>query len=456
MGEAHTEGREAPGPPIAEQRALLVREALASYAPADSLTVGEAGRLLGLSEALLRRRIQAGQLLHETGRRGGREVRLIRVVDLLAAFGSPARSSPERSEATAQVPRSTSGDQALLELRQERDQLLERCSDLDGRLALQSVERQEMRPLGAPTQGQWLELESLVARRFVWWRRPATLGWVASVAILVWLWDGADDDRVLAQERMVETLSEHRLAREQFSGQLAQWRDQARETQGVLDQERRSATLDRSRFDERLREAHSQAEKIGGMVREDRLLFEGDRLQWAALLEDSQRALDRRDSAWQVEVRRSEDQQALLRRELATRDEKLRAERERNARADLARREQEEQTQARQAALVQALEGQLQAARSQSEQFQGDLQHMGALQADQEARIATGLERLEQMRAAQEARFRDEQWRAQVQSRFSTLGRWFAGWAPRIQQEVLKGARTPEPDAPAADPGGQG
>lgn len=53
-----------------------------SLDPSEALTVSEAARLVGVSEAALRRKIQSGSLLHEVGRRGGREVQLVRLFDL--------------------------------------------------------------------------------------------------------------------------------------------------------------------------------------------------------------------------------------------------------------------------------------------------------------------------------------------------------------------------------------
>jgi len=78
--------------------------------PAAALTVAEAAGLAGVSEAALRRRIQGGEILHEVGRRAGREVQLVRLVDLLEAYPDllqpvrpPAQAAPPR-EAPPEVP----------------------------------------------------------------------------------------------------------------------------------------------------------------------------------------------------------------------------------------------------------------------------------------------------------------------------------------------------------------
>jgi len=63
--------------------------------PSTALTVGQAARLAGVSEATLRKRIQSGKLLHEVGRRGGREVQLVRLVDLADVYPALADRDPE-------------------------------------------------------------------------------------------------------------------------------------------------------------------------------------------------------------------------------------------------------------------------------------------------------------------------------------------------------------------------
>lgn len=62
--------------------------------PSTALTVGEAARLAGVSEATVRKRIQSGRLLHEVGRRGGREVQLVRLVDLADVYPQLAGREP--------------------------------------------------------------------------------------------------------------------------------------------------------------------------------------------------------------------------------------------------------------------------------------------------------------------------------------------------------------------------
>ena len=454
MGESHIHAPESPDLVEPEERAAHVRKALEGHAPADLFTVGEAAQLLALSEALLRRRIKSGRLLHEMGRRGGREVRLIRVVDLLDLFGRSGRASAgDPGSGPTAEPEPPAGE-ALLQLRAERDQLLERCDDLDGRLTLLALERQEVAAAGSPSRSQWLELESVVARRFVWWRRPSTLGWMASVAALFWLWTEADDARILAQDQVVGVVQEHRLVREQFTAQLSEWRDEARGTQEVLAQERRDAARDRTLFDERLQDSHGQAESARVIVREERLRFEVDRSRWSDLLEDTQRTLGVRDEAWRAAVASNETQQVAFQVELAARDDVLREERVRNARRDLERREREAQDQARQAALIEALEGQIVAAQAQSSLFKGDLDRMGALADQQEARISEGLERMEQMQLAQDRRLQEAEMRFRIRSQLGDLGHWLALWGPRLHVEALLGARTRGARGPADEPEG--
>ncbi|MEE8468737.1 MAG: hypothetical protein V3T22_09790 [Planctomycetota bacterium] len=63
--------------------------------PSTALTVGEAARLAGVSEATVRKRIQSGRLLHEVGRRGGRGVQLVRLVDLADVYPELTGRDPE-------------------------------------------------------------------------------------------------------------------------------------------------------------------------------------------------------------------------------------------------------------------------------------------------------------------------------------------------------------------------
>jgi hypothetical protein len=277
---------------------------------------------------------------------------------------------------------------------------------------------------------------------------------MASVAALFWLWTGADDARILAQDQVVGVVQEHRLVREQFTAQLSEWRDEARGTQEVLAQERRDAARDRTLFDERLQDSHGQAESARVIVREERLRFEVDRSRWSDLLEDTQRTLGVRDEAWRAAVASNETQQVAFQVELAARDDVLREERVRNARRDLERREREAQDQARQAALIEALEGQIVAAQAQSSLFKGDLDRMGALADQQEARISEGLERMEQMQLAQDRRLQEAEMRFRIRSQLGDLGHWLALWGPRLHVEALLGARTRGARGPADEPEG--
>ena len=448
MGESQIH---APGPSGRDEsgpRPAHVRQALEGHDLSDLLTVGQAGRLLGISEALLRRRIKSGRLLHETGRREGREVRLIRVVDLMDGFGS-SRSDPFGMPAAgpAVAPEQPAVGE-LQELRTERDQLLERCADLDERVAVLALERRELSPAGGPSRSQWLELESVVANRFVWWRRPATLGWMVSVGALFWLWCGAEEARILAKDQVVGLIEEHREVRGQFLRQLGEWRDDAVDTQEALAHERRAAARDRTLFDERLSDAQGHADDARAVVREDRLRFEGERLRWSGVLEETQQALGQRDAAWRASLAINGDQQAAFRVELAARDAELREERERNARDDLVRRERETEEHAKQGVLIEALEGQLGVAQAHTSRFTGELERMGVLADEQEARITAGLERMEQMQAARDAQAKEAEVRARIRTQLGGLGRWLVLWAPRLHAGALGAARTDDGERP--------
>ncbi len=62
---------------------------LRDLAPSAALTLAEAARVVGVAEAELAALVQSGALLSETARRAGKDVRVVRVVDLRDLFEEP-------------------------------------------------------------------------------------------------------------------------------------------------------------------------------------------------------------------------------------------------------------------------------------------------------------------------------------------------------------------------------
>ena len=83
--------------------------------PSTAVTVEEGARLVGTTEESLRGRVEVGEILHETARRGGREVILIRLFDLLDAYPvegtGVSAARPDRAGSPAAEPVDQAVDQ---------------------------------------------------------------------------------------------------------------------------------------------------------------------------------------------------------------------------------------------------------------------------------------------------------------------------------------------------------
>jgi len=255
--------------------------------------------------------------------------------------------------------------------------------------------------------------------------------------MLAWLWNGAEGDRELAQERLNFTLGQQQLARDRLTAQVGEWREQARVTKLELDRDRQAAAMERTRFEERVLAAHTAAQDAHGQVREERVRFEGDRQRWEDLLAESQRDLRSQGALWRTEIENSAEQQQHFQAELAKRDQARREDQARAAQADNARAMREAESRDQQVILVTELKGQVQASRLQTEQLQEELQRMTSLQDEQEARIAAGLAQWEQLRADESARERALALRVGAKS----LGQWLVLWFPRIHGAAVQRAR---------------
>lgn len=80
--------------PSASGEARGGRGSLWDLAPSTLLAVAEAAELVGVPRAELERRLDTGDLLFETDPRRGRDVRLVRVVDLRDAFEAAGEAQP--------------------------------------------------------------------------------------------------------------------------------------------------------------------------------------------------------------------------------------------------------------------------------------------------------------------------------------------------------------------------
>ncbi len=247
--------------------------------PTSAVTVSEAAELAGVSPGRVREAIRGGQLLHETGRRRGRQVTLVRVVDLAALWPAALDGGEEDSASPAAAPseareereeRQERGEERELrreedrslavrlaavqaanealefqvrDLRLQRSDLKDQMSDLRGRLTLVERERQAGTAALLMAQRRLLELEAappatpahaapVLPPRRPGWRTVSV--WAAGAGLVLWtiasLRTDARDAREEARLQRGDlslTLDEGRRDRARFYRELAHWREAA-------------------------------------------------------------------------------------------------------------------------------------------------------------------------------------------------------------------------------------
>jgi hypothetical protein len=256
--------------------------------PARLLSVGEAARLVGVSESTLRRLIKDGQILYEVARGDGRERPMVRLVDLRDAYperlGAPAERAPAPAAGPAHGPAQRVAEAApgktvvqlaavqaardalagqVADLHVQRDDLKEQCSDLRGRLTIVERERQAGTAGLLLAQKRLLEIEAASAPPPApWFARGSTWGFAGVIVVLAWFLRGqVVVARELGGQRagLADALDSERAARagdaQAFERGLGEALDAAR---AALLGERDAARDERARFASELEEARAR------------------------------------------------------------------------------------------------------------------------------------------------------------------------------------------------------
>lgn len=313
--------------------------------PGTPLGVSQAARMAGVPVGQLRELMEAGRLLFEVQRRKGKEVQVVRYVDLVDAFPDrfsaleppqPKSSVPDPAEPAALAMPLASTDQAVIEeaqrilgsqledLTDQRRRLREQGDELRQRLNLVEQERQASTAGLLMMQKRMLELEAgpVIALAPAVHRRPSTWGALALVVFLVVSWSSVADmrtalaangqkvaDQVSGLQGLLDEQELHaeeerlRGARElEDLGQRLDARDQAMLEAQV------SAGLDRQTFQATL-EAAQEATRLGQASLAGELRLERERSA-----QDREGAvLDRAESEKRIETLREQADQAWLR-----------------------------------------------------------------------------------------------------------------------------------------------
>ncbi|MGK0217047.1 MAG: hypothetical protein ACI9HE_000521 [Planctomycetota bacterium] len=310
--------------------------------PGTPLGVAQAARLAGVAQGQLRDLMEAGKLLFEVQRRKGKEVQLVRYVDLMEAFperfGVP-EPAPEPAPERAPEPESVSGlstDPAILEeaqrilggqledLTDQRRRLREQGDELRQRLILVEQERQASTAGLLMMQRRMLELEAgpVVSLAPAMHRRPSTWGALAGVVLLLMTWSSVADmrsalaaegkdaaDRVGDLQRVLKD-QESRAEGERLeaSAELDKLGQRLNDRDRAMLEAQATAKSDREGFQASL-EAAQEATRVGQAVLADELRLERERSA-----QDREGALqDRAESEQRIEVLREQADQAWLR-----------------------------------------------------------------------------------------------------------------------------------------------
>lgn len=183
----------------------MVKEATASASqaagidPSRALSPVEAAELVGVPLEAIESKLADGALLYETQKAKGREVRVIRILDLFDAYpdlrpsasddrrkASDEEAAPRQAEAGPPAPAApTDVAEAVRASGADRNALIELCQDLETRLDLAERERQASTASLLMAQRRVLELERSEERRPL--RRAAGVALCAVAASLVFL-----------------------------------------------------------------------------------------------------------------------------------------------------------------------------------------------------------------------------------------------------------------------------
>ncbi len=353
--------------------------------PFEALTVSEAASLAGVGVGKVRKAIQGGRLLHEVGRRGGREVQLVRRMDLAELWPDvlgeeeepvlqpeapmpPPAAQPAAREGhghalEVRVAALQSANDALSgqvrDLQVQRTDLKEQATDLRGRMTILERERQAGTAGLLLAQRRLMELESgAVGPPRPWWRQRTTWGATSAVLLVgmvfTWQWRELQLESLARKKDVVDLVTHHAGERESFLSQSDRWRQESedqlsaqardRETfERVLEQTQGRADTLMAELDATLRQAEVARTRFAGQL-EDALevnattqqaLLEGRAAALADLSREREAAIgERQRFAAELDHREevASHREDALRQELA-----LARTATENVRADLAR-----------------------------------------------------------------------------------------------------------------------
>jgi hypothetical protein len=317
---------------------------LAELAPSTPLTVVEAAALAGVTTAELERSLDSGELLYETAKRDGREVRLVRVVDLREAFSAEPAPEPE-PEPEPELARDPVSDTALVPL----------LGELRARVEEAERERRASTAGLLLAQRRLLELET-AARPVPWRRRTEVWTGVCATCAVGALWldlsgrlgevrtatrDGqsmlsgtaaridADVGGLETQLATLVTASERAREEAEAARRIAESRAAGEATARRVELERMER--EREALAERLAELRRDAEAARATLGVERDAGARERERFAQRLDSAERDLERARAAVEQERRAAADDRAAFLAQLA---ELERAERERAALAN--------------------------------------------------------------------------------------------------------------------------
>jgi hypothetical protein len=327
---------------------------LAELAPSTPLTVVEAAALAGVTTAELERHLDSGELLYETAKRDGREVRLVRVVDLREAFtAEPAPETEPEPELQSAAPPPNVSRAPHREGSTERARepvsdtaLVPLLGELRARVEEAERERRASTAGLLLAQRRLLELET-AARPVPWRRRTEVWTGVCATCAVGALWldlsgrlgdvhtaarDGqsvlsgtaaridadvggletqlatlvtaserareeAEAARRIAESRAAEEATARRVElermereREALAERLAELRRDAEAARATLGVERDAGARERERFAQRLDSAERDLERARAAVEQERRAAADDRAAFLAQLAELERA----------------------------------------------------------------------------------------------------------------------------------------------------------------------
>jgi len=264
--------------------------------PSRLLSIGEAARLAGVSDGTIRKKVDAGRLLVETGRRGGREIQVVRMGDLALLYPrilDQRGSEPVGAGEPEPVPLPESAlSERFSSLEARWEDLRQQCEDLQARLTLSEKERRVSTAALLSAQNRMLQIEGGEERVLLAgpppspWRQPTTWFGLGMMVILTGIatfqyLDGNEVRRTLGEQlgdAQVDVRDVREgLAREQEAGRQAraEWtlelegaQTVAADTQAALAETLLEVEQDRAEFQRQLDAREVAARAAEGRLRD--------------------------------------------------------------------------------------------------------------------------------------------------------------------------------------------